>query len=263
MMRAIRTFQRGFTLIELLVVIAIIGILSALLLPAISAAFAVAHQTTCMSNLRQIGIAMSLYLKDHDGWFFPLVEDDPAVGRYWYFGLEPKGSVALGEGNRILDRTKARLYPYLEAPETVETCPAVPFGGPYKPKFKGQGWTYGINRYLSSHKTPNPTVPYQSHYGWIRPVDATRTAIFADSAQVNTFQAPASPSNPMVEDWYYIEPQRPYVHFRHAGRANVLFADWHVEAVGPAEGSFDSRLPSAQIGYFDPEDVVFAPGGSP
>jgi prepilin-type processing-associated H-X9-DG protein len=67
----------------------------------------------------------------------------------------------------------------------------------------------------------------------------------------------------MVEDWYYIEPQRPYVHFRHAGRANVLFADWHVEAVGPAAGSFDPRLPEARIGYFDSKDVVFAPGGSP
>jgi prepilin-type N-terminal cleavage/methylation domain-containing protein/prepilin-type processing-associated H-X9-DG protein len=260
--RLTHRIRHGFTLVELLVVLAIIGMLIGLLAPAVIRVLDLANQTACASNLRQIGIAMSLYLKDHDGWFFPLAEDDPAVGRYWYFGFEPNGSPMLGEGNRILDRTKARLYPYLEAPETVETCPAVPFGGPYKPKFKGQGWTYGINRYFSSHKTPNPTVPYQGHYGWIRPVDATRTAIFADSAQVNTFQAPASPKNPMVEDFPYIEPLKKYVQFRHLGRANVLFADWHVEAVGPAAGSFDPRLPEARIGYFDPAEVLFAPGGS-
>ena len=255
MMRAIRTFQRGFTLIELLVVIAIIGILSALLLPAIRAAFVVAHQTTCTSNLRQIGIAMSLYLKDHDGQFFPLRETEPD-GVLWYFGFEASSSRALGEGNRILDRTRGKLYPYLQASEGVEVCPAVPFSGPYKPKYKGRGWTYGINYNLSGHNS-------SGNYGWIRPADATRTAIFADAAQVNTIQAPASPTHPMVEDWYYIQSGARFVQFRHLGRANVLFADWHVEAVGPAEGSFDSRLPSAQIGYFDPEDVVFAPGGSP
>jgi len=249
----------GFSLIELLVVIAIAGVLVGLLVPAVVGAMEMANQAACASNLHQIGLATQLYLKDHDGWFFPLMTDEPAVGRYWYFGLEPNGSVALGEGNRILDRTKGKLYPYLQSAESVETCPSVPFGGPYKPKFKGQGWTYGINRYLSSHQTG--TSSGQGNYYWIRASNATRTAIFADSAQINTFQAPASPENPMVEDWYYIEPKRRYVHFRHRGKANVLFADWHVEAVGPAEGSIDPRLPEAMVGYFDEKDVRFRPRG--
>src|SRR6266436_3028416 len=58
---------QGFTLIELLVVIAAIGILASVLLPALSRAKEHAQSSRCLSNLKQLGVAMTLYMQEFNG----------------------------------------------------------------------------------------------------------------------------------------------------------------------------------------------------
>jgi len=60
------TTKRGFTLIELLVVIAIIAILAAILFPVFAKVREKARQTSCLSNEKQLGLAITQYVQDYD-----------------------------------------------------------------------------------------------------------------------------------------------------------------------------------------------------
>jgi len=241
---------QAFTLIELLVVIAIIAILSALLLPALAKSKMSAQGAACAGNLRQLGEASELYLDDNGGYFFNLCQAATSVGQQWWFGWLAAGV----EGQRAFDMSTGWLYPYLHGSD-VRLCPSSVWSSPqFKPKGTNAICSYGGNSFLLAGQAQNPVNANKIHC-------PTEVVLFADAAQVNTFQAPASPAHPMFEEWYYESlatnyanfNNQPNGHFRHAHRAGVTFADGHVGWEQAVAGSYDRRLPSQFIGQLRPE----------
>lgn len=77
--------RKGFTLIELPVLIAVIGILAAILFPVFAKAREKARQASCLSNCKQLGLALMMYADDCDETL-PMEYDNTPDGEYWFSG---------------------------------------------------------------------------------------------------------------------------------------------------------------------------------
>jgi prepilin-type N-terminal cleavage/methylation domain-containing protein len=237
----------AFTLIEMLLVIAVIAVLAALLLPALVRGKAAAQRATCLSNLHQFGIAAQMYWDDYGGNSFRYSGAVTNGGQIYWFGWIGPGA----EGQRPFDAALGALYPYLRG-RGVEICPALNYALPeFKLKAAGAAYGYGYNLTLS----PAPSRPPFNMHKLGRP---SELALLADAAQINTFQPPASPTNPMLEEWYYVsnDTNQPNTHFRHAQRADVVFCDMHVASERYMPDSIDQRLPHQFVGRLRPEILV-------
>lgn len=222
--------------------VAIIGVLAALLAPALARAKSAARRTACANNLRQLALASQMYWDDNEGRLFPYrFDSDPLGARYW-FGWLARGD----EGTRGFEPERGALHPYLKG-RGVARCPELDYSSRFfKLKAVGAAFGYGYNLHLSP-----PLAPAGFRITQVK--SQSTVVLFADAAQVNTFQAPASPENPMLEEFYYVNATEPTTHFRHQARTSAVFLDGHVELLPPVAGSLDNRLPGENVGRVSSE----------
>ncbi|MBU6400111.1 MAG: ABC transporter substrate-binding protein [Verrucomicrobia bacterium] len=237
----------AFTLVELLVVVAVISLLAALLIPTLVRSQESARRAQCAGNLRQLGLATRMYWDDNGDHCFRWTRGPTNGGMLYWFGWLGPGP----EGQRPFDPTQGALFPYLGAGK-VRLCPSLDYAlAQFKLKADGAAYGYGYNFYLSAPLDKSPVSLLTIKY-------PTDLALFADAAQVNDFQAPASRTHPLLEEWYYVDTNASYPngHFRHAGTANVAFCDGHVADKRPVAGSLDPRLPSQCVGRLSSEILL-------
>lgn len=232
----------AFTLVELLVVIAVVAVLTAVALPVYESARVSSSQVVALSALRQLSMAGSLYLADHQQKYWPFRSDDAAGTTYW-FGYETAADASLPEGDRTIDYARGALGPYSGGLHDVHPDPQFARMGPaFKPKFKNGYIPYGYNDLLQ--RQSSVTVP-----------DGSRRVVFATSAQVNTFQSPASPSHPMLEEFYLVDDFNVTASFRYHGQALCAFADGSTGFLPPLPNSLDRRLPNSAVGKLPTENL--------
>ena len=247
----------AFTLVELLIVVAILGVLAALLFPALNQSKHSVWRAQCENNLRQLGLAAQMYCSDNAGNFFYYRFNAVNGGQTYWFGWLGPGQ----DEQRPFDLTLGALYPYLNGSD-VRLCPALCFK---MTQFKLKATnsvlcSYGCNRYLAPLNTNLSAVNISKIQ------HPTETAAFADAAEIDDFLPPASKLNPLLEEFYYVDLETNYGsannypngHFRHRQKAGVAFADGHVGLETMAAASLDRRLPGQFVGQLRPE-ILLAP----
>src|SRR5207244_4982603 len=137
---------------------------------------AAAQRVKCGSNLRQLGLAGHMYWEDN-ATCFRYGGTFTNGGQLYWFGWIGTGA----EGQRPFDASLGVLYPYLQG-RGIEVCPAFNyFLSQAKLKAAGTSYGYGYNLYLSSSPREKP-LPVA------RITTPSLTTLFADAAQVNTWQ---------------------------------------------------------------------------
>lgn len=222
----------AFTIIELLVVIAIIAVLAGLLLAGVQRARLAASRVVCMNNLRQIGLALTMYADDHSGEF-PITTHTAGLDytESWIYTLKP---YLEAENQTAIDKTRV--------------CPADPRAGQRLAESDPQrvSSSYVMNEYVT---VPGPNSQTNLHR---MPATSRTITIFtgSDDKDLSVFSDHTHARNWFREPRAYIwarfvkevqadrfggkgwsDGTPPPADQRTSGAANYLFADGHVESI--------------------------------
>jgi len=202
----------GFTLIELLVVIAIISLLAAILFPVFARARENARKTSCMNNLKQIGIGITQYTQDYD---------------------ELMPAVSLSSPN---PRWHENIQAYVKSAQIFK-CPS----NSSKVFITGAPTNTYLNHYLGNGNN-NLGAAAGTGFNFRRPLDATLPDGSAEATtSLSDIQAPAqcitvseNKGSRNTSNLYSISAAGGMDFTNHLGSTNFLFADGHVKALKPS-----------------------------
>jgi len=248
--------RRGFTLIELLVVIAIIAILAAILFPVFAQAREKARQTSCLSNLKQLGTSMQMYIQDYDerlpgsSW----ANNRCGAAGHWV----PAGTIASTPNWRL---ENGALYPYVKNSK-VYSCPSDGVASSWNPNTgaatdPAKGLSYSMNAFLANMI---PLAAVTTPADIVLLIDQGRGSPADPNA--NPPRAAARPlDDGLFVPFYCNQPSNPTAcviidmpAFVHSGAATFVFVDGHAKwmkaeqfVTSPmsvaAQNLFDWRLP--------------------
>ena len=200
---------RAFTLIELLVVIAIIGVLAALLLPALAQAKAHAARVRCVSNLKQVGIAIEMFADDNADTL--------------------PGPLVVGQGPDY-DSSSTNFLAYFIAPQMSLPSPSdnlVSAPVMLCPSFNRVNTGGRICYRLSSDIDPGPAVVRPFGYpaiGSTTPQAPVKVTSISTPSDTYTMTDADQQNVSSVAAWWGQLPAKPV----HANHRNELYFDWHV-----------------------------------
>ena len=207
--------NRGFTLIELLVVIAIIAILAAILFPVFARAREKARQTSCLSNIKQMGLAVIQYVQDYD--------------ECYPFGYRGTG----GEFSPVMNATRAAgawvawfdaIYPYVKNVQ-VYVCPS--YNGSqdynYNPWMWPRSYTPATPTRLVNVSAPAETIMLYDTYNGFHPCGYPWV--------VNARTAPNCEGKPAAD-------YQTYKYARHNSGCNIAFGDGHSKWLANSEFAY-------------------------
>ncbi|HEU6449185.1 MAG TPA: DUF1559 domain-containing protein [Verrucomicrobiae bacterium] len=230
--------KRGFTLIELLVVIAIIAILAAMLLPALAAAKQKAYRAVCLSNLRQLGLALNMYLDDSSQIFPDFSIPGSAPGAPAGYSQDKikwtdlAAFSAAGSGNSAWFNalppyvSQKPLSQYASNPvnfvdgKNIFNCASAEFRPAEVDPMTRVAFCYGINFKGTNGATPTGP-PFKATV-----VRHPSAFVFFSDVRANSGETPFYGSNPL-NDLGAPRGSLNHLSSRHSAGANLTFLDGH------------------------------------